>query len=88
MLARVWAMPDYLQNHFLGRRVLYGRSIPNGTKVVNTDPHADVKKCLKCSAAVAKLHPAAPADATPRPSTDPAEFQPLRPRHHQSSRAS
>ena len=71
-----WMHPNNspLAHWFDGTRVLCGRSIPTGTKVVNTDPYADVKKCLKCSAAVAKLHPAAPADATPQPSTDPAEL--------------
>ncbi|MXV20793.1 ParB/RepB/Spo0J family partition protein [Deinococcus xianganensis] len=80
-----WMHPNNapLAHWYNGTRVLCGRSIPTGTKVVSSDPHAEVKKCLKCSAAVAKLHPAAPADATPRPSTDPAELAAqLQPRHY------
>ena len=56
-----WMHPNnsHVAHWFDGTRVLCGRTVPSGTQVFNTDPYADVKKCLKCSAAVAKLPAAA-----------------------------
>ncbi|NTX99249.1 ParB/RepB/Spo0J family partition protein [Deinococcus sp. JMULE3] len=52
-----WMHPNnsHVAHWYDGSRVLCGRTVPTGTQIVNTDPHADVKKCLKCSASVAKL---------------------------------
>ncbi|MFN4252697.1 ParB/RepB/Spo0J family partition protein [Deinococcus sp.] len=48
-----------------GTRVLCGRTVPTGTQVVNTDPHADVKRCLKCDRALTRERPASATSSAP-----------------------
>ncbi|OWL99052.1 hypothetical protein CBQ26_00905 [Deinococcus indicus] len=68
-----WMHPNnsHLAHWGDGTRVLCGRMVPDGTEIVNADPHADVQRCSKCDKALQRDLKAA-VESSDSPAESPA----------------